>query len=364
MNIRIGSLCAFTLISLLSLFAFAAQAGAQNYTFGSLYDFSAGPQDNPCTDGILPATALVQDSSGNLYGTTTYGSTNVNLYCGFLAPGCGTVFELNSAGQETVLYSFCSAPNCTDGTFPNSALIVDAAGNLYGTTSNGGRSSVGNCMGSRFQTGGCGTLFRVDTRGREKVLYNFCSASNCTDGAGPNGLIRDAAGKLYGTTTGGGAYGGGTVFTLDHSNNVSHLTVLYSFCSEPNCVDGSGPGGLLRDTAGNLYGTTYGGGANNNGTVFKLDRSGHDPCSTASVLLQTVPTGAAPTQVWTRTLGAICMGPRVTGVPSTVTASRAARRLSSNLQRNRGAIGPRMCSIVFAPRVVTIARMGSFPTVV
>jgi len=276
MNIRIGSLCAFTLISLLSLFAFAGQAGAQNYIFGSLYDFCAGPQDTPCTDGILPETALVQDSSGNLYGTTTYGSTNVNLYCGFLAPGCGTVFELNSAGQETLLYSFCSAPNCTDGTFPNSALILDAAGNLYGTTSNGGSSSVGNCMGSHFQTGGCGTVFRVDIKGREKVLYNFCSASNCTDGAGPNGLIRDAAGKLYGTTTGGGAYGGGTVFTLDHLNNVSHLTVLYSFCSEPNCADGSGPGGLLRDTAGNLYGTTYGGGANNKGTVFKLDRSGHE----------------------------------------------------------------------------------------
>ena len=205
-----------------------------------------------CTDGFGPLAGLIMDTTGNLYGTTYYGGAN--------SQG-GTVFKLDSAGHYTVLYSFCSASNCRDGGYPYAGLILDAAGNLYGTTSGGGAN-------------GNGTVFKLDSAGHYTVLYNFCSASNCTDGANPlASLILDAAGNLYGTTDYGGANDIGAVFKLD---SAGHYTVLYAFCSASNCTDGSNPyAGLILDTTGNLYGTTVSGGANNDGTVFKLDRAGH-----------------------------------------------------------------------------------------
>jgi uncharacterized repeat protein (TIGR03803 family) len=111
----------------------------------------------------------------------------------------------------------------------------------------------------------------------EAVLYNFCQMSNCADGGGPNGpLVFDAAGNLYGTTTYGGAApnGGGTVFELSPSQGSWTETVLYSFCSQPSCADGQTPeGALIFDSQGNLYGTTYSGGAYGYGTVFELSPS-------------------------------------------------------------------------------------------
>jgi uncharacterized repeat protein (TIGR03803 family) len=293
MKVRILRLCTFTLISLLSLFGLAAQAGAQGYTlnqlggspelqaktrrthkakipdghsYGVLYSFCPG--GSPCTDGTSPHAGLIQDAAGNLYGTTALGGANNR----------GTVFKLDNTGHETVLYSFCSAANCTDGSQPYAGLLQDAIGNLYGTTTSGGGSSGG-------------TVFKLDSTGHETVLYNFCSlvqGNNCADGGGPNaGLIQDAAGNLYGTTVGGGAntgcYGGcGTVFKVD---STGHETVLYSFCSvntPVKCSDGNAPyAGLIEDAAGNLYGTTSLGGANlgnifgGGGTVYKVDKTGH-----------------------------------------------------------------------------------------
>jgi uncharacterized repeat protein (TIGR03803 family) len=117
------------------------------------------------------------------------------------------VFKIDSTGHETVLYSFCSAGNCADGTAPTAGVIRDAAGNLFGTTSLGGTNNNSS-----------GTVFKLDTTGHETVLYNFCSAANCTDGTFPfAGLIQDAAGNLYGATVNGGATSsstGGTVFKL------------------------------------------------------------------------------------------------------------------------------------------------------
>ena len=115
-----------------------------------------------------------------------------------------------------MLYSFCSAANCTDGGRPAAGLIEDTAGNLYGTTSLGGTNSGG-------------TVFKVNSTGNETVLYSFCSAANCTDGQAPSGgLIEDSAGNLYGTTSGGGAHNNsGTVFKVDSTGKE---TVLYSFC--------------------------------------------------------------------------------------------------------------------------------------
>jgi uncharacterized repeat protein (TIGR03803 family) len=231
-----------------------------------------------CTDGNGPQAGLIQDGAGNLYGTTISGGAN----------GKGNVFKLDNAGHGTVIYSFCSVVNvagiCIDGEGPGGDQIQDAAGNLYGTTFAGGTSPGGGNVVVGGADRNMGTVFEVDTTGHEAVLYNFCAQPNCTDGALPNaGLIRDVSGNLFGTTTQGGAgpykpngqinYGG-TVFKVD---NTGHETVLYSFCSALNCTDGSSPvSGVIQDTAGNVYGTTQRGGANGNGTVFKVDSSGHE----------------------------------------------------------------------------------------
>jgi uncharacterized repeat protein (TIGR03803 family) len=143
MNIRIARLCTFTLISLFSLFGFAAQSGAQGYTFDRL----SGPPKLREKTGKTDKT-MIPEGSG-----------------------------------YSVLYSFCFAANCTDGANPFAGLIQDAAGNLYGTTYSGGNGSQ-LCSGGGFG-GNCGTVFMVDTAGQETVLYSFCSAANCTDGANP-----------------------------------------------------------------------------------------------------------------------------------------------------------------------------------
>jgi uncharacterized repeat protein (TIGR03803 family) len=223
-----------------------------------LYSFCSVVVHGFCMDGVSPVAGLIQDAAGNLYGTTTKGPAYTS----------GVVFKLDSRGQETVLYSFCSASNCTDGADPPAGLIQDATGNLYGTTYQGGANTTAN-----NNTGG-GTVFKLDTAGQETVLYSFCSvvvAGICTDGVSPvAGLIQDAAGNLYGTTYQGGANNQGTVFKLD---TTGQETVLYSFCSASNCTDGANPlGGLIQDATGNLYGTTEA----NGGTVFKLDNTGQE----------------------------------------------------------------------------------------
>jgi uncharacterized repeat protein (TIGR03803 family) len=158
----------------------------------------------------------------------------------------------------------------TDGEYPIAGLVRDSAGNLYGTTYSGGDLTCS--PGSGF---GCGTVFKLSPTGKERVLYSFTGA----DGALPQaGLIRDSAGNLYGTTVYGGDFscgvlGCGTVFKLDGTGQES---VLYSFGTE-GAFDGTAPyAGLFRDTAGNLYGTTLLGGAESSlcGTVFKLDTEG------------------------------------------------------------------------------------------
>jgi uncharacterized repeat protein (TIGR03803 family) len=231
--------------------------------YSVLYSFCAKAN---CADGELPYAGLFEDSSGNLYGTTQYGGANLG----------GTVFKLDSTGHYSVLYNFCSQTNCADGNQPLSTLIQDASGNLYGTTNRGGATNP-NCP---YPASGCGTVFKLDPAGNETVLYSFCSQANCTDGYFPNaGLIEDASGNLYGTAFWGGENSAGTVFKLDSAGN---YTVLYNFCSQNNCADGYYTyAGLIQDTSGNLYGTTYSGGNTNNGvgvgggTVFKLDLAGN-----------------------------------------------------------------------------------------
>ena len=209
----------------------------------------------PPTDGQTPRGGLVRDSAGNLYGTTWSGGSSNNC-----SGGCGTVFRLDATGTETVLHSFVGSP--TDGATPFAGLLRDAAGNLYGTTAYGGSKHADFCP---F---GCGTVFKVDTTGAETVLHNFIGGR--ADGTTPTGgLVRDAAGNFYGTTRQGGSFSKGTVFKLDTTGTE---TLLHSFTGHP---DGWQPqAGLVRDAAGNLYGTTYKGGDRVKGMVFKVDTTG------------------------------------------------------------------------------------------
>jgi uncharacterized repeat protein (TIGR03803 family) len=264
-------------------------------------------------DGAHPTAALIRDKSGNLYGTTFYGGT--------AACSCGTVFKIDSTGTETVLYSFTGS---ADGKFPAGKLLLDGVGNLYGTASEGGfvncdkltdgcgvvfkvspsgnetvlytfngdsvskndggaplaglvRDSLGNFYSTAFFAGdpsracalnrGCGVVFELSKTGVESVLYTFTAG---TDGANPTaGLVRDAAGNFYGTTKiggqGTGFVGYGTVFKLD---STGAETILYSFTGTN---DGAGPvAGLVLDSAGNLYGTAGLGGSFGHGVVFKV----------------------------------------------------------------------------------------------
>lgn len=197
-------------------------------------------------DGNEPQSGLTRDAGGNFYGTTSIGG---DVGC---PNGCGIVFSVNKPGIETVVYRFTGG---ADGGTPwTGGLVRDSTGYIYGTTSAGGDLSCNNGFG-------CGVAFKVDGGGRETVLHAFTGA----DGSVPTaGLIRDAAGNLYGTTEAGGQFGSGTVFKLDSNNN---LTVLHNF----NNSDGALPwAGLIRDAAGNLYGTTQSGGRYGSGTVFEI----------------------------------------------------------------------------------------------
>jgi uncharacterized repeat protein (TIGR03803 family) len=214
-------------------------------------------------DGSNPDTGLIRDAAGNLYGTTPLGG-NTSSSCPDGPSGCGVVFKLDPSGQHyRVLYTFTGG---TDGGSPAGSLIRDAAGNLYGTAGGGNTSS--SCPEGSF---GCGVVFKVDPSGNETVLYTFTGG---TDGLGPGNLIRDAAGNLYGTADGGGdfscsqGHGCGVVFKLDPAGNE---TVLHTFTGG---AAGSEPVGLIRDAAGDFYGLTLFGGD----TASSLCRGGVGGC--------------------------------------------------------------------------------------
>ena len=206
-----------------------------------VYSFIGG------ADGTNPIASLL-NVNGTLYGTTGGGGGGGNG---------GTVFSVDpTTGKESVLYTFCSQQNCADGADPH-ANLIDVNGTLYGTTGYGGNNNSG-------------VAFALDlSTGAETELYSFCSQQNCTDGKNPYVSLTNVKGTLYGTTGNGGAYNNGTVFTLDPTTDTE--TVVYSFCSQQNCPDGSAPYGSLIDVKGTLYGTTLGGGSLGYGTVYSLD---------------------------------------------------------------------------------------------
>ncbi len=206
-------------------------------------------------DGYVPDGNIVFDHSGNLYGTTEAGG-NVSRLCN---AGCGTVFKLTRSGsnwEKSTIYSFAGG---ADGIFPESGLVMDPAGNLYGTASGGGAHNVGTVY--ELTPGQSGWTFNV--------IYTF---QNTVDGAYPQGgMVIDSFGNLYGTTNTGGTGGGGTVFELSPSAGGWTFSVISSLVG----LEGFGPiGSLAIDRNGNLYGATYrNGDFPGCGSVFKLTAS-------------------------------------------------------------------------------------------
>jgi|SRR5579862_170101 len=327
------------------------------WVFHSLYSFCTRTN---CTDGSSPEGGLIVDTSGNLYGTAVLGG-NANQ---------GVVFELRKHGKFKILYSFCAKKNCTDGALPDSGLayqgqrngqlydgkstlygtaeekgphsrgvayaiapdgsestlygfgadaddgadpmdplIMDGAGNLYGTTSSGGSENGGTIFGINpsgvetmsfsfcsqgancgFYPGQGGLLMTPDgalvgttpnggtyvsgvvfsfSTGTYQTLASFCNGSLCPSGGDARGaLIEDSSGNLYGVAPlGGNTEGGGTVFEFTGSR----LKALYSFCALANCADGKAPyAKLIMNSRGDLFGTTTAGGAYNGGAIFEL----------------------------------------------------------------------------------------------
>jgi len=237
------------------------------YNFGTVFKLDSEGNETilhsfagPPDDGELPFAGVIADSTGNLYGTTAYGGLQIDR-CSL---GCGTVFKISAAGKETVLYRFNGG---TDGAWPWGASLLLSAGTLYGTTQVGGNTG-GVCQSQSFIPG-CGTVFKLDERG-ETVLYRFNEGS---DGAFPMaGVIRDAAGDLYGTAQTGGdlncnpPFGCGVVYKLDPFGNE---TVLHAFEDQQ---DGQYPSAALAFDRGALYGSAgaifYGGG------IFQINSSG------------------------------------------------------------------------------------------
>jgi len=202
------------------------------------------------TDGSYPG-GIVEASDGNFYGTTQEGGGS----------GFGKIFKITPGGTFSNQHPFCSEPYCADGGYPDGVLIQATDGNLYGTTTD-------------FGTYDGGTIYKTTLAGTFTVVHSFCQQSGCTDGQVGDGVIQGLDGNFYGTTYSGGTfnYGYGTVFKLTPAGV---FTTLYTFCAQTGCLDGSYPiGQLLQATDGNLYGTTYSGGANDEGTIFRISTSG------------------------------------------------------------------------------------------
>ncbi len=241
---------------------YGTSGGALPNGFGSVFQLDPNGTETLLyvltggTAGAGPSGGLVRDAAGNFYGNALYAGDPA---CAF-GSGCGVIFKVDTNGNETILHTFHDG---TDGALPSGSMVLDAAGNLYGTTRLGGDPT---CT--------CGTVFKIDPAGQFSTLYIFTGLG----GSAFAGLVQDAAGNLYGATTGGGTLGQGTVFKFDPATGTE--TVLYSFTGG---ADGSNPSaGVVLDTAGNIYGTTDNGGLIpcpddpfGCGVIFKVDPTTH-----------------------------------------------------------------------------------------
>ena len=276
--IRRGITVRILIIALLMVLGgLAAPAQAEKVLYGFC-------PNGDCSTGDGPQGLLLSDTKGNLYGVTRGGGAN----------GEGVAYVLehrNGNWTNQVLYDFCAQKRCADGSAPSTPLIADSQGNLYGATRTGG------------QYGG-GALFELSppakgqTAWTEKILYSFCARSACADGSQPSyrltyagaaaGAPYDGSSPIYGVTIdGGNDMKGGTVYSLTPKKNGWSEKAIYAFCSAASCTDGKSPsGGPLLDSAGNLYGVTYSGGASDYGVLYRLTGSNyqvaHDFCAGCS----------------------------------------------------------------------------------
>jgi uncharacterized repeat protein (TIGR03803 family) len=284
----------FYVVAFTVILGLSALAPAQ--TFTTLYAFTGG------SDGGYPSAALIQERAGNLYGTTSYGGTYQR----------GVAFKVDATGNETVLHEFARHG---DGALPYAPLLQDSQGNLYGTTRKGGRrdgvvfkigaagsetvlhefspgaqgcdsnqglimDKAGNMYGTTSDCGtsGYGVAFRLTPQGKETVLHEFIGGSSDGDVPTYGHLIMDKAGNLYGVTPAGGGgncsqYGAPGCGVLYKLTKKGKLTVLHSFAG--GASDGCLPfGTVAMDSAGNFYGTTEGCGSNNYGTVWEVSKNG------------------------------------------------------------------------------------------
>jgi uncharacterized repeat protein (TIGR03803 family) len=227
---------------------FSISVGNHDVKTSILYSFEGG------TDGANPEAELSMDGGGNLYGLTAHGGGGGCNY------GCGTLYKINAARSETILHAFAGPSN--DGSYPFARVLLDGRGSIYGTTWAGGTFDLG-------------TVFTVSDDGTENVLHSFAGIPQ--DGSGPgSGLIMDSSQNFYGTTGNGGLTGNGTIFRMSTGGTE---TLLYSFCPHKGCRDGGGPQGIISDADGNLYGMTYSGGLHvcqhaGCGTIFEFSVDG------------------------------------------------------------------------------------------
>jgi uncharacterized repeat protein (TIGR03803 family) len=225
--------------------------------FRVLHSFCA---QKGCSTGANPGASPMQASNGNFYGTATRGGFHSG----------GVVYEITPGGTYKALYNFCSQTNCADGSYPESTLVQDANGNLYGTTLNGG--AYGN-----------GTVFEITPTDQYIVIHSF-NANDDTDGAFPQSaptLAND--GNLYGTTANGGNEGHGNIYQITPEGT---YTSLYSFCNAITCSAYDAAYGLLQGTDGIFYGATADGGAHGDGVVYSFSNN-------LGPLVKTVPVAAA-----------------------------------------------------------------------
>ena len=254
-----------------NLFGTTFAGGASNH--GVVFELNSAGQETVLytftgtTDGGNPYAGLTRDNNGNFYGTATFGGPSNAFLCNGVHPACGVVFKLSLEGEERVLYQFLGQ---SGGGVPLGGVIRGKTGNIYGTTQTGGSFNASEECG-KSEPPGCGVVFQLNPAGKEKVLHTFSGTNTCALGGSDGGfsaagVIQDAAGNLYGTTAfAGGCTDAGMIFKLAPSGEE---TQVYVFSGG---TDGAHPwAGLIRDSSGNLYGTASGGGSNGQGVVFKV----------------------------------------------------------------------------------------------
>ncbi|HTR23471.1 MAG TPA: choice-of-anchor tandem repeat GloVer-containing protein [Terriglobales bacterium] len=299
-----------------NLYGTTQSGGVNGASVGVAFEISPSGAEKVLFDfdsldsGLEPQGGLIRDANGNLYGTASGGGDYAKNNCG--GSGCGLVFELSPSGVETILFEFVNTqkPRNWEGKYPYGPLMLDGNGNLYGETLGFGQATTGavfkltpggtetvlhwfgghkdakfpnpglvmdaggNIYGTTRGGGGYkgGTVFQLNPAGVETILYSFGQKKTLQYGMVPEGgLLMDASGKLYGTNSAQGPYGAGygTVFELTPGGTPN---VLYTFQGQP---DGSRPmGSLVMDAKGTLYGTTSYGGMYGAGTVFKVNSAG------------------------------------------------------------------------------------------